>query len=101
VWSGGVYVPQHGTAYSLPIPEPALFGQQIFELAVEESGAISKVRYAKTGGFGAALTGASDALGLLKDETPTTEAGRLKAEADVIAQQQRLVACKLNPKECK
>lgn len=101
VWSGAVSVPQQGEEYSVPIPKPVLFGQQVFVLAVEESGAISNVRYAKNVGLAAAMGGATEVLTALKEETPTAEALRLKAEADVIAQQQRLVACKLSPESCK
>ena len=82
----------------LPIPKAALFGNQKFQVSLSEAGAIQSIDYAKTTGAAAALNvigGATSAAG------PVGEAASLKARADVIAQQQRLIACKADPENCK
>lgn len=100
VWDGTVAVGQHGKAVKIPISKAALFGKQGFELAVAPSGAVTKIGYSKE-------TGASQVLALgtaisdeLSGQTTAEKAAEVKAEADLIAQQQRLVRCQADPKSC-
>lgn len=82
--------------YQLPIPKAAFFGKQSFSIALTDFGAITEIAYGK-------LTGASSAVGAVNaiaTDGVGTEAGALKAQADLIAQQQRLARCKSNPAAC-
>lgn len=86
------------TPYWLPIPRAALFGNQDLQVTLSEAGAIQSINYGKTTGTAAALNvinGAVSAAG------PVGETANLKARADLIAQQQRLVACEADPTSCK
>lgn len=99
VWEGKVPVGQIGTPYSLPIPAPALFGKESFAASFLESGALASLQYGSTTGAGQVLNVVNSALGL--HETTAQKAAELKAEADLIAQQQRLAQCRADPHSCK
>lgn len=101
VWEGKLPVAQFGAFYSLPIPAPVTFGKQVFAASFLESGALTSVQYASNTGAGQALNVASSALTVLKGETTAQKVADVKAEADLIAQQQRLVQCLADPKTCK
>ncbi|KQV49206.1 hypothetical protein ASC95_16390 [Pelomonas sp. Root1217] len=92
-------VPLKDKDFMLPIPKPALFGKQTFQLAVAESGRITSLGYGSTSG----AAGALGAVAVVAGE-PITEdnarAAAAKAAADLIAQQQRLANCLLKPTEC-
>ncbi len=99
VWAGSVEVAQHGTDFQIPIPKAALFGKQDFRLTVSPAGAITKIGYGTETGVAQVLSSGA----LLADELRDTSAERAaaaKAEADLIAQQQRLVRCKADPANC-
>jgi hypothetical protein len=99
IWNTVVVTPLKQT-YLLPIPRAALFGGQKFSLTLSEAGAITSVDYSKTVGTAGALNAATTITTALDPETPTAKAAALKAQADVIAQQQRLVRCQTNPEKC-
>lgn len=101
LWSGEVLVGQFGKSYKLPIPRPAAFGKQVFAVSVAESGAITSLQYASNTGAVQAIGLANSAWTAAQGTTDAQEAAALKAEADVIAAQQRLVQCKANPETCK
>lgn len=100
IWSGEVSIPQAGLYYSVVMPTAAVFGNQKFAIGLAESGAITSIQYAKDNGLSSALGAASSVLSEFKPGTPADEAAKLKAKADVIAQQQRLVRCQIDPKGC-
>jgi hypothetical protein len=82
-----IVIPEDDT-YTLPIPKAALFGKQIFSVSLSEAGAIMSIGYGKNAG----TAGALNALGsIVSTQTAETKAAELKAQADLIAQQQRLV----------
>ncbi|WP_331351883.1 hypothetical protein [Cellvibrio sp. UBA7671] len=84
--------------YTLPIPKGKFFGKQTFTLALSESGSVTALTFGKTSSGSAAL----NSLGAIATtQTAATEAAELKAEADVIAQQQRLALCLSKPDQCK
>lgn len=86
--------------YGIPIPRARAFGESVVDLQFDESGALAGVKYGSKSG----AAGAGNALTTLADHFMPTDAlvaARLKAEADVIAAQQRLLKCRLNPEECK
>lgn len=85
-------------AYFLPIPKGAWFGKQTFSLALTEAGSIASVGYGKGTGTAGALAALGTAAGT---QTSAARAAELKAEADVVAQQQRLVLCQTRPDQCK
>lgn len=97
IGSARIVIPKAAT-YTLPIPKPAIFGKQSFGLSLTEAGAISSLSYGKTSGVGAAFNSAN-ALATLG--TPATEAAELKAQADLLAQQQRITLCLSKPDQCK
>ena len=99
LWSGVVPAGQHGVEYAIPVPRAAVFGKQVFAASFEESGAISSLQYNKD-------TGAGQLLNVIQagaKEIQTTDeeqAAKLKAKADLIVAQQRLVRCQVNPSTC-
>jgi len=99
IWQGNVPVPA-GQTYELPIPKAALFGGQKFSISLSEAGAITAIDYSKTSGVSGAAN-AGVAIGTaLTPETTASKAADLKAQADLIAQQQRLHRCQTNPATC-
>ena len=99
-YSSVIPVPQWGTLYSIPIPKPPLFGTNNLNLALYETGKIKTLKYGSINGtkdLGAAFSTLNDQL----RRTDTEKALAIKNEADVIAQQQRLIRCKTTPDECK
>ncbi|MBI1199445.1 MAG: hypothetical protein GC203_16410 [Phenylobacterium sp.] len=93
-WEGTAFVPaaaEHD--YDVPIPKSALFGKQGFTLALTEAGAITSLGYSKEAGIGGVLNTAAAGLTEAKPKTDAERAAELKGQADLIAQQKRLVAC--------
>ena len=86
--------------YPVPIPRAAFFGKQSFGVALAESGQVTKISYGKTSGVSAALDAVSALGGLGVGSTTAEKAAAVEAEADLIAQQQRLARCEANPDEC-
>jgi len=100
VWDGDVEVGQFGEVFAVPIPKAAIFGQQGFILALTEAGSISKIGYGKETGVAQVLTSGSVISEKFREKTTAEKAAEVKAEADLIAQQQRLVRCQADPKTC-
>lgn len=98
--SSGVLLSQSGTEYFIPIPKAALFGQQSFSLAVGESGLVTEIGYGKQGGAPAALGAAHSVIDQFAPATVVERLAATKAEADLIAQQQRLARCHADPASC-
>ena len=86
--------------YVLPIPKAALFGKQSFSLALSEAGVITSVEYGKNTGAASVLNAAGAAATAQAPETTAAKAADVKAQADLIAQQQRLARCQANPAQC-
>lgn len=100
IWDGAVQVPQLGKFYELPIPIAALFGENSFQLALSESGAITSIGYGLKSGIPAALGGAIALADPLQPSTAAERAAETKSEADLIFQQQRLIKCQQDPLKC-
>jgi hypothetical protein len=100
IWSGGAIVPQLGDPYSLPIPTAALFGKQSMELALTESGIVTTLKYGKESGAAGILNVMNTGLTEAKPDSAATQAAEIKGEADLIAQQQRLIRCQLDASKC-
>ena len=101
LWQGRVPVAQLGTEYTLPVPRAAAFGKQTFGAAFAESGALTSVQYVSNSGAAGALGAANSLATIAQGETTSAKVAEVKAEADLIAQQQRLLQCKADPKSCK
>lgn len=99
IWNAAVPVPLPQT-YVLPIPKAALFGKQSFSLALSEAGVITSVEYGKNTGAASVLNAAGAAATAQAPETTAAKAADVKAQADLIAQQQRLARCQANPAQC-
>ena len=99
VWSGKVVVPTTDT-YTLPIPKPKLFGKQAFALTLNESGGITAMGYTSLSGTAGAFN-ALNAVSTTVSSGDSAKAAAIKAEADVIAQTQRLALCQAKPADCK
>jgi hypothetical protein len=92
-----IVIPESDT-YKLPIPKAALFGKQTFSVILSEAGAVTSIGYGKNVG----TIGALNALGTIAStQTMAAKAADLKAQADLIAQQQRVVLCETKPDQCK
>lgn len=100
-WNGTILVPQLGKPYWLPIPRGALFGKQSFVMALADSGAITTLQYGKESGASGMMNVVNAGLMEAKPDSAATRAAELKAEADLIAQQQRLIGCQMDPENCK
>lgn len=101
VWNDSVPIAQFGAPYDLPIPAAALFGKQQFAASITESGALKSVQYASNTGSNQVLNVGAAALTALQGDTTAQRLAEVKAEADLIAQQSRLVACRADPATCK
>jgi hypothetical protein len=98
IWKGDVTVPNAGD-YSMPIPKSALFGKQTFSLVLSESGAVTTSGYGKNSGAAGALNALTSFDSTLAP-SDAAKAAALKAQADLIAQQQRLARCQAQPDKC-
>ena len=100
LWEGSVPVGQEGKDYEIPISKAALFGKQGFELVVASSGTVTKIGYGKETGIGQTLAVGSALADELKGKTTAEKAAAVQAEADLIAQMQRLLKCEAKPEDC-
>jgi hypothetical protein len=101
VWSGQVPVAQFGIDYDLPIPKPAAFGKQTFAASFSDSGALSSLQYVTGSGEAQAANTIGSLVTALRGDTTTQKLAEVRAEADLIAQQQRLVQCLADRTACK
>jgi len=100
IWTGTTTVPDEEKTYDLPIPRAALFGKQTFSLTLSDAGAVTSIGYSKDVGIAGAMNAVGAAAVAAKPGSAADEAAQLKAQADLIAQQQRLVRCKAKPSAC-
>lgn len=99
IFDGDVAVPLKDF-YSLPLPKAALFGKNALAVSVDGSGAVTSIQYSKTTGDSGAWNALSAALAEAAPDSTATKASAVKAEADLIAQAQRLARCKAQPSNC-
>ena len=101
LWQGRVPVAQLGKDYLLPVPRAAAFGKQTFGATFAESGALTIVQYVGNPGAAGALGAANSLATIAQGEATSNKVAEVKAEADLIAQQQRLLQCHADPKSCR
>jgi hypothetical protein len=97
--SQNVPVPQAGTPYFLPLQKPPLFGTNSIKVSVSPAGMITILKYGSDASTAAGLNTLNEAYSSLAVDS-AEKAAALKAEADLIVQRERLLACKLVPSEC-
>jgi hypothetical protein len=102
LWTGAVRIPVTNPrdVYQLPLPAPALFGSENFALSLANDGSIAKLEYGNANGTGDLLTALT---AVAQSQQPTSDqqkAAAVQSQADLIYEQQRLVACQINPKTC-
>lgn len=88
--------PGAGRTFVLHIPPSTMFGTQKMVVGLADSGAITDIHYVKGSGAAGALEAGQSVLNSLKPESAADKANELKAQADLIYQQQRLAACRAN-----
>lgn len=98
-WTATVVAPEAAT-YTLPVPRAAIFGKRTFALTLADSGRPTSAGYEATSGAAGVLIAAGTIATALSADSITVRAAETKAEADLIAQQQRLVRCRANPGAC-
>ena len=99
IWDGRIPVAHLGTEYEIPLPAARFFGKQATVLGFSESGALTNLQYGTSGGAGEVLNAVTNGLTTYQGRT-SAEAAQVKAEADLIAQQQRLLKCRTAPDTC-
>lgn len=109
LWSGHALIPLSQAAsmvafgnpgtYALPVPRGAVFGSNKLSLAVAESGAVTSLGYGAESGTAGAIGAVATAAGALH-ETDAERAGRYESQANIIAQQERLIRCRQNRETC-
>ncbi len=86
--------------YVLPIPKAAVFGKQNFALSLADSGAVTSIEYGKATGDAGPLNVLNAAATAAAPGSTAGKAAEVKAQADLIAQQQRLARCQAHPALC-
>ncbi|MEX2498332.1 MAG: hypothetical protein WD397_05600 [Wenzhouxiangellaceae bacterium] len=100
VFSEQVAIAQWGRDYKIPVPYPRLFGTSTFSAGFSESGSLRTIGYSREGGADALAAGLTSIRDEFAGPTTAEQAAQVKAEADLIAQQQRLLRCQLAPDDC-
>lgn len=101
IWEGSVPVAQFGVDYPLPLPKPSAFGKEAIAATFLDSGKLSSIQFVTNTGGAAGLNALNAGLAATAPTTTAQKAEQLKAEADLLAQQQRLATCRADPKNCK
>jgi len=99
IWTQQFVVPAP-TTYRLPVPKAAAFGKQTFALTLSDAGQITSISYGRESGTASALTAAGGVGTAVAPESPSESAAAAKAQADEIAQRERLARCLANPTGC-
>lgn len=99
IWTGTLLVPR-AESYELPIPRAALFGKSTFAVEVAESGAVTKLQYGRETGAAGPVNVLTAAATAATPRSAAEQAADMKAQADLIAQSQRLARCQAKPDQC-
>lgn len=98
LWRGDILVPEG--QYALPIPKAAFFGKQTFGIALSEAGTITSLSYGTESGTAAGMNSLSAIGSAIQGPDDATKAAAAKGSADLIAQLNRLAACRAKPDTC-
>jgi hypothetical protein len=86
--------------YKLPLPDPELFGKENFAVSLGGDGSIAKLEYGNVSGTGDMLSALATVAQAEAPETAAQRATAMQSQADLIYEQQRLVACQISPNTC-
>jgi len=86
-------------SYNVPIPDPAVFGSSEFSISLSDTGSIEEITYGSSS-TASEIEGIVDSLPDASSKTTADLAAEVKAQADLIAQQTRLVRCEADPTSC-
>ncbi|MEG3145301.1 hypothetical protein U1839_11635 [Sphingomonas sp. RT2P30] len=100
IWAGRLAVGQLGTLYQIPIPRAAVFGKQTFELELDESGGLTKIKYGKSTGAGAAIATGQAGVDAVKPPTAADQAAAIEAEIALRKAQDHRAKCLADPTAC-
>lgn len=101
VFEALLMIPERGQLYDIIVPAGQLFGTNEMELEIGPAGNVTKVKYGSTSGVSDGIGSLNSLVEALDDSTSSTEqAAELKGQADIIAQQQRLIRCQVDPSTC-
>ena len=93
------------TPVNIPLPKAPWFGKLNTTLQFSGSGLVNKVEYNKTNGLADLFSSGSQIVNQAFPPAPAVQttaqkAADVQAHADLIYQQQRLISCQLDPKNC-
>lgn len=101
IWQGTLPVAHKGKDYDLPLQRPSLFGKGVLAANFNDAGGLTMIQFVANTGAGQALNVLSAAQSAAAGSSTSEKAALVKAEADLIAQQQRLLQCRADPTNCK
>jgi hypothetical protein len=101
IWEGSLPVAHLGIAYDLPLQHPTAFGKGTLAASFNDAGSLTLIQYVANTGAAQALNVIGGAQTATQSTSSADKAAALKAEADLIAQQQRLMQCRSDPTNCK
>jgi hypothetical protein len=100
VWRATLLIPQFGKTYPFPVPAAQPFGKQVVKFGLADSGAVTSLTYGSEQGSSSLLGSVAKAIDEFKEDSSSAKAAEIKAQADIIAQQERLLACRVSPSTC-
>ncbi|UVO54921.1 hypothetical protein [Sphingomonas sp. SUN039] len=100
MWTSALPVGQLGTKYQIPIPHAAVFGKQSFDLVLDDSGALTQLKYGKETGAGQAIAVAQQAVDTAKPSTDAERTAAINAEIELRKAQEHRVKCLADPAAC-
>lgn len=100
IWSAPIPVPTR-QSYFLPIPSPPTFGKTAFGISLSDYGSVTSIHYGSTNGGPDLSDAAGNIATALKPKSTGDRAKEIQDQADLIAQQQRLIVCQTTPTQCK
>lgn len=100
-----ISAPQYGVTHYLPIQKAPLFGENSMKLTLDDNGNIIGLKYGSDSGAGSLVSALNTSYETLKSEPKATttvaqQAESVKAQADLIYQNERLAQCELKPSLC-
>jgi hypothetical protein len=100
IWKADVLAPTL-QSYTVPIAKDAWFGKSVFVLALAESGAVTSIEYTRNTGATGPVNVATAAAKAAAPTSTSDTLAQLKAQDDLIVEQQRHATCLAHPDQCK
>jgi hypothetical protein len=98
--TASAHYPQLGRIYGMTFSKPPVFGSTKFELDISEEGLLSRLSYGSDSGAEGLITALGGLNEATEGQTAAERAAEIKSEADLIAQQQRLLTCVNDASAC-